>query len=164
MNCYFRPEACLKPTQTSMMDFFSKGFYLLSISASYPSQLFFRFFITPQNEPFVTKNTTFPSCIKSADKTHLHKKEVKIKSENYRLVSILPTLSKCFEKCMFSQTSAYFHEILILFQKGVQYSTISFSLTKESKKLQQTKLLRTLLTNLLTSYCKTKCVKSGEQE
>ena len=59
--------------------------------------------------------STFPSCLKSADKTHLHKKEVKIKSENYRLVSILPTLSKCFEKCMFSQTSAYFHEILILF-------------------------------------------------
>ena len=33
------------------------------------------------------------------------------KKEIYRPVSILPTLSNCFQKCMFSQVSAYFDEI-----------------------------------------------------
>ena len=47
---------------------------------------------------------TFPSCLKSADVTPLHKKK---KKDNYRPVSILPTLSKCYEKCLFSQMSAY---------------------------------------------------------
>ena len=48
------------------------------------------------------KSSTFPSCLKLADVTPFHKKGKKDKKDNYRPVSILPTLSKCFEKCMFS--------------------------------------------------------------
>ena len=51
------------------------------------------------------KSSIFPSCLKSADMTPLLKKG---KKDNYRPVSILPTLSKCFEKYMFTQMSAYF--------------------------------------------------------
>ena len=57
------------------------------------------------------KSSTFPSCIKLADVTPLHKKGKKDKKGNYRPISILLTLSKCFEKCMFSQISACFDEI-----------------------------------------------------
>ena len=51
------------------------------------------------------KSSIFPSCLKSADMTPLRKKG---KKDSYRPVSILPTLSKCFEKYMFTQMSAYF--------------------------------------------------------
>ena len=71
------------------------------------------------------KSFTFPSCHKSVDVTPLHKKEKKDKKDNYRPVSILPILSKCFEKCMFSQMSAYFDEIFSKYQYGFRkgYST-----------------------------------------
>ena len=52
------------------------------------------------------------------DATPLHKKGKKDKKDNYRPVSILPTLSKCFEKCMFSQMPAYFDEIFSKYQYG----------------------------------------------
>ena len=66
------------------------------------------------------KSSTFPSCLKLADVTPLHKKGKKDKKDNYRPVSILPTLSKCFEKCMFSQMSAYFDEIFSKHRYGLR--------------------------------------------
>ena len=64
------------------------------------------------------KSFTFPSCLKLADVTPLHKKGKKDKKDNYRPVRILPTLSKYFEKRMFSQMSAYFDEIFSQYQYG----------------------------------------------
>ena len=50
---------------------------------------------------------------------HIYTKRAKkIKKDNGSPVSILPTLSKCFEKCMFSQMSARFDEILSKYQYG----------------------------------------------
>ena len=43
----------------------------------------------------------FPNCLKLADITPLHKKERKDNKENYRPVSILPTLSKILERILF---------------------------------------------------------------
>ena len=48
--------------------------------------------------------------------TPLHKKEKKDKKHDYRLVSNLPTLSKCFEKCMFSRMPVYFDEVFSKYQ------------------------------------------------
>ena len=50
------------------------------------------------------KSSSFPSCLKMADVTLLHKKG----KENYRLVSILPIFSKVFEGSMFAQMSSFF--------------------------------------------------------
>ena len=58
------------------------------------------------------KSFTFPSCPKEADITPIHKKGKKDKKENYRPVSILPVLSKIFERIMFKQMSAFFEDIL----------------------------------------------------
>ena len=52
------------------------------------------------------KSSTFPSCLKSADVIPLHKKDKEDKKDNYRPVSILPTLPTCF-----SQMSAFFDEV-----------------------------------------------------
>ena len=57
------------------------------------------------------KSFTFPSCLKEADVTPIHKKDKKDKKENYRPVSILPVLSKIFERIMFTQMSTFFEDI-----------------------------------------------------
>ena len=44
------------------------------------------------------KSASFPSSLKSADVTPLHKKGRKDLKENFRPLSILPTLSKISEK------------------------------------------------------------------
>ena len=57
------------------------------------------------------KSSIFPSCLKHADVTPLHKKCNKSLKENYRPVSILPILSKVFERSMFKQMSSFFDDI-----------------------------------------------------
>ena len=56
------------------------------------------------------KSFTFPSCLKEAEVTPIHKKGKKDKKENYRPVSILPVLSKLFERIMFMQMSSFFED------------------------------------------------------
>ena len=51
------------------------------------------------------KTSNFSNCLKLADMTPLYKKGRKDKKKNYRPVSILPTLSKIFEKILFEQIS-----------------------------------------------------------
>ena len=57
------------------------------------------------------KLSTFPEILKHADITPLYKKGKKDIKGNYRPVSILPNLSKIFEKCMFEQMSQFFENI-----------------------------------------------------
>ena len=57
------------------------------------------------------KSASFPSSLKSADVTPLHKKGRKDLKENFRPLSILPTLSKISEKCMFAHMSTFFDNI-----------------------------------------------------
>ena len=95
--------------------------------------------------------------------------EISKSSFNYKPVSILPTLSKCFGKCMFSQMSAYFDEIFSKwFQKGVQFSTMSFSLTRKMESCSRQSYSIWGFVNWFvegiwwyqswTSFCETKCV------
>ena len=55
----------------------------------------------------VIKSSSFPSALKLADVTPVHKKGRKDMKENFRPVSILPTLSKVFEKCLFAKYLLY---------------------------------------------------------
>ena len=64
------------------------------------------------------KSSIFPSCLKHADVTPLHKKCNKSLKENYRPVSILPILSKVFERSMFKQMSSFFDDIFSKYQYG----------------------------------------------
>ena len=58
------------------------------------------------------KTSIFSSCLKLADIAPLHKKGREDNKENYRPVSILPTLSKIFEKILFEQMSVFFENFL----------------------------------------------------
>ena len=73
----------------------------------------------------VIKSSSFPSALKLADVTPVHKKGRKDMKENFRPVSILPTLSKFFGKCMFTQMSSYFDNFFSNQQCGFRkgYST-----------------------------------------
>ena len=60
----------------------------------------------------------FPSPLKNADITPVHKKGTKTSKDNYRPVSILSNISKIYERLMFKQISEYFEPILSKFQCG----------------------------------------------
>ena len=53
----------------------------------------------------------FPSEMKSADVTQVFKKEDRTKKDNHRPISVLPNLSKVFERCIYSKLSLYFDNI-----------------------------------------------------
>ena len=67
----------------------------------------------------------FPNSLKLADITPAHKKEETTKKDNYRPISILPTISKIFERKMYNQIYSYIKPhlspYLCGFRKG--YST-----------------------------------------
>lgn len=60
----------------------------------------------------------FPNEFKLANVTPVHKKGSKHEKENLRPVSVLPDISKLFEKCLYSQMSTFFDNILSKFQYG----------------------------------------------
>ena len=61
-------------------------------------------------------SSSFPSKLKAADILPTQKKNNKSVIENYRLISILPTLSKIYERCMYDQMYKYFDQILSKYQ------------------------------------------------
>ena len=58
------------------------------------------------------KLNRFPHSMKLANITPVFKKNDRTDKSNYRPVSILPNLSKVFERCIYKQLSTYFDAIL----------------------------------------------------
>ena len=63
-------------------------------------------------------NSNFPNALKMADITPAHKKGETTKKENYRPVSILPSVSKIFERNMYDQINTYMDQYLSSFLCG----------------------------------------------
>ena len=114
--------------------------------------------------PFVTKiyndsntNLNFPDPLKQADITPSHKKGDTTNKENYRPVSILPSVSKIFERNMFDQISGYIDKYLSPYLCGFRkgYSTqhsLIVMLEKWRKALDNGKLAGALLTDLSKAF------------
>ena len=70
----------------------------------------------------------FPSNFKNSEITPVHKKDSKNTESNYRPVSIFSNISKIYEKCIFSQISNYFENVLSRYQFGFRkgYSTRAY--------------------------------------
>ena len=60
----------------------------------------------------------FPKYLKKADITPVFKKEEKFLKTNYRPVSILPTVSKIYERCLYDQINEYFQPLFSKLQCG----------------------------------------------
>ena len=76
-------------------------------------------------------NCIFPQSLKCADISPIYKKDNTTDKANYRPISILPTLSKMFERVLLNQITTYcqsiFSKHLCGFRKGyvTQYSLIN---------------------------------------
>ena len=95
--------------------------------------------------------------MKHADVTPLHKKCNKSLKENYRPVSILPILSKVFERSMFKQMSSFFDDIFSKYQYGFRkcFSTQRWLLAlleKWKRSIDRGKVFGVLLTDLSKAF------------
>ena len=59
--------------------------------------------------------STFPTAMKYAEVTPIHKKDDKTDKENYRPISIRPNLGKLYERLMYNQIYTYFQTIFSKF-------------------------------------------------
>ena len=103
------------------------------------------------------KSSIFPSCLKHADVTPLHKKCNKSLKENYRPVSILPILSKVVERSIFKQISSFFYDIFSKYQYGFRkgFSTqqcLLALLEKWKRSIDRGKVFGALLTDLSKAF------------
>ena len=60
----------------------------------------------------IVRKGTFPKNLKSADVTLVFKKDNPILVENYRLISVLPTVSKIFERIIQKEVIDYIKQYL----------------------------------------------------
>ena len=103
------------------------------------------------------QNSNFPLPLKKADITPAHKKNETTNKENYRPVSILPSISKLFERNMYDQIYMYMNKhlsnYLCGFRKGysTQYCLIAM-LEKWKKALDKRKIAGALLTDLSKAF------------
>ena len=114
--------------------------------------------------PFITKiyndsilSSNFPGPLKKADITPAHKKDETTIKENYRPVSILPSISKVFERNMYDQIYTYMNNhlsnYLCGFRKG--YNTqhcLIVMLEKWRKALDKRNIAGALLTDLSKAF------------
>ena len=61
---------------------------------------------------------TFPNDFKKALVHPIHKKECKTEKSNYRPISILPNLSKIYERLLYDQMYSYFDKFFVKYQCG----------------------------------------------
>ena len=62
--------------------------------------------------------SVFPSALKLANITPVHKKDSKSKKDHYRPISVSPNISKIYESYFFKQISEYFEQFLSKYQCG----------------------------------------------
>ena len=63
------------------------------------------------------RSSKFHNELKEADIVTVHKKKSKLSKENYRPISILPNISKVYERCLYDQMSEFF-DIFSKYQCG----------------------------------------------
>ena len=86
----------------------------------------------------IIEDKIFDSKLKLADVTPIYKKKDRTIVDNYRPVSVLPTVSKIFERLMYKQISSfidkYLSKYLCGYRKGYSAQTALISLIEKWKK------------------------------
>ena len=98
----------------------------------------------------------FPRNLKHVDITPTYKKGDRLAKTNYRSISILPTLSKIYEKVLYRQIYQYFNDIFSKYLSGFRkgYSTqhcLLFMLEKLKKSSGQRADHRNLIDGFIQS-------------
>ena len=102
-------------------------------------------------------NAKFHNELKEADIIPAHKKKSKLSKENYRPNSILPNISKVYERCLYDQISDYFQNIFSKYQCGFRkgYSAqhcLLVMIEKWKKMVDWGGVLGALLTDLSKAF------------
>ena len=103
------------------------------------------------------ETSVFPSSRKIPNVTPVHKKGNRSEKDNNRPVSILPNLSKVFERCIYNQIAQFFDKILSKHQCGSrkghsdQHSLIVL-LEKWKERVDQGHVCGALLTDLSKAF------------
>ena len=80
------------------------------------SEIFADFIFENLNDSI--SQSVFPSALKLANITPVHKKYSKSKKDHYRPISALPSICKIYERFFFKQISEYFEQFLSKYQCG----------------------------------------------
>ena len=84
------------------------------------------------------RSSKFHNELKEADIVPVHKKKSKLSKENYRPISILPNISKVYERCLYDQMTEFFDNIfskyLCGFRKGYSAQHCLLVMTEKWKK------------------------------
>ena len=100
-----------------------------------------------------TETSTFPEQLKYADIKPVFKKDSRTDKKNYRPISILPNVSKNYERCINKQLEEYFQALLSKYQ--CDFSAINALLPmieKWRKSLNAGGAYGTLLTDLSKTF------------
>ena len=102
-------------------------------------------------------NHTFPVSLKKADVIPSHKKLAKTEKANYRPISLLPPVSKIYERDMFTQISNYIEEhlspYLFGFRKGHSVEQcLMYMLETWKRALDNKKCVGAVLTDLSKAF------------
>ena len=105
--------------------------------------------------------SNFPSNLKAADILLTHKKKDKLDIENYCPITILLTLSKIYERCMYDRTYKYFHQLLSNYQCSFRKDSntqqcLLMTVEKWKEALDKGRLVGGLLTDLAKAF---DCIK-----
>ena len=80
---------------------------------------------------FQLVNDEFSHCLKQAEVIPVSKKEGKLDKSNYRPESILPVISKMYERLMYDQMYKYFDQSFLnfntVFVKDLALKTVSYT-------------------------------------
>ena len=102
-------------------------------------------------------SSKLPNELKQANIVPAHKKKSKLSKENYWPISVLPNVSKIYEKCLYDQIATYFEHIFSRYQcnfcKG--YSTpqcLLGMIEKWKKTVYNGGVLGALLTDLSKTF------------
>ena len=102
------------------------------------------------------EQSVFPWKLKLANIRPVHKTNSKSSKENYRPVSILPNISKVYEKFMFKQISEYFESLSKYqcgFRKGLSAQHCLLSMLEKWKSaIDHKKMFAALLTGLSRAF------------
>ena len=127
----FQPVS-VNDVEQVIKDIKSKKFVCGDILINILKECYFLFSVLADCINKYFENGAFPDCLKEANVTPIFKKDDPLDKENYRPVSILPLLSKVFEKLIYKQLSNYieFFEFYTLwFSKHAEYPTCFIQVT-----------------------------------
>ena len=109
---------------------------------------------------FCIENSIFLSDLKvadviPADVIPAFKKKSKTSKDNYRPISILPNISKIYERCLYNQMQTYFDNIVSKYQCGfcgfnAQHCLVS--MIENGKKLDNGGVFGALMTDLTKAF------------